>query len=167
VIGVGRAYAVTFQGVTVTAAGGDQDLFSVLPAANKPCILEALYLSNVGVAADAGDAQEELHRIEIIRLPATVTVGTGGSAATPRPLAANDAAAGFTARTNDTGVATTSGTAQWLHSDGWNVRSPYVWMPPPEHRLMVAASEAIVVRLASTLADDIVCNGTCLVREIP
>ncbi len=166
-IGVGRAYAVEAHGTTITSAGGDSDLVYIKPAADKPCIIEAFYLSNVGVAADAGDAQEELHRIEIIRLPSTVTVGSGGSSMTPNPLATNDTAAGFTARTNDTTVATTSGTALWLHSDGWNVRSPYVWMPPPEHRPIVANAQAIVIRLASTLTDDIVCNWTCIVREIP
>lgn len=62
-IGVGRAYAVEFHSTTITTAGGDQDLFYIKPAADKPCIIEAVYLSNVGVAADAGDAQEELHRI--------------------------------------------------------------------------------------------------------
>jgi hypothetical protein len=167
VIGAGRAYAVEFHGVTLTSAGGDQDLVYVKPAADKPIVLEAFYLSNVGVAADAGDAQEELHRIEIIRLPATVTVGSGGNSMTPNALQTNDAAAGFTARINDTTVATTSGTAQWLHSDGWNVRTPYMWMPPPEHRPIVANAQAIVIRLASTLTDDIVCNGTAIVREIP
>lgn len=166
-IGIGRAYAVEFHNVTLTTAGGDQDLFYVKPAADKICVIEAVYLSNVGVAADAGDAQEELHRIEIIRLPATVTAGSVGAAMTPNPLSTNDTAAGFTARINDTTVATTSGTALNLHSDGWNVRIPYVWMPPPEHRLIVANAQAIVVRLASTLTDDIVCNGTCIVRELP
>jgi hypothetical protein len=167
VIGAGRLYAVEFHNTTLTTAGGDQDLFYIKAAADKPCIIEAVYLSNVGVAADAGDAQEELHRIEIIRVPATVTAGSGGGAMTPNPMMTNDAAAGFTARINDTTVATTSGTLLWLHSDGWNVRVPYVYMPPPEHRPAVANAQAIVVRLGSTLTDDIVCNGTCLVREMP
>lgn len=166
-IGSGRSYAVEFHAVALTSAGGDQDLFYVKPAADKVCVIEAVYLSNVGIAADVGDAQEELHRIEIMRLPATVTVGSAGASMTPNPLNTNDTAAGFTARTNDTTVATTSGTALWLHSDGWNTRIPFVWMPPPEHRPIVASAQAIVVRLASTLVDDITCNGTCIVRELP
>jgi hypothetical protein len=163
-IGVGRAYAQPFTAVAITAA---QELFYIKPAADKPCILEAVYLSNVGGAADAADAQEELLRIEIIRLPATVTVGSGGTAPTPSPLATNDAAAGYTARVNDTTVATTSGTALTLHADGWNVRVPYMWMPPPEHRPMVANAQALVVRLNSAPADSITCSGVAIVREIP
>ena len=163
-IGVGRAYAVEFHNVSVSA---QQDFFYVKPAADKICVVEAVYLSNVGGAADAGDAQEELYRIEVIRLPATVTVGSGGNSMTPNPLATNDTAAGFTARINDTTVATTSGTALNLHSDGMNVRVPYVWMPPPEHRLIVANAQAVVVRLVTTPADAVTMSGTCVVRELP
>jgi hypothetical protein len=160
---IGRLYAVTFANVTVSAA---QDLVYIKPAADKPCALEAVYLSNVGVAADAGDAQEELLRVEIIRLPATVTASSGGTAPTPTPVSPNDAAAGFTARVNDTTIATTSGTALTEHADGFNVRVPYVWMPPPEHRLPVANAQAIVVRLNSTPTDALALSGTALVREI-
>jgi hypothetical protein len=163
-IGIGRAYAVEFHAVAVAA---QQDFFYIKPAADKLCVIEACYLSNVGGAADAGDVQEELLRVELIRLPATVTVGSGGGSMTPNPLATNDTAAGFTARINDTTVATTSGTALNLHSDGFNVRIPYVWMPPPEHRLIVANAQAIVARLVSTPADSITMSGTMLVRELP
>lgn len=163
-IGAGRAYAVTFTAVSVSAS---QELFYIKPAADKPCVVEAVYVSNVGGAADAGDTQEELLRIEMLRLPATVTASTGGTAPTPSPMITNDAAAGFTARVNDTGLATTSGTALTLHADGWNVRAGFVWMPPPEHRPIVANAQAIVVRLNSTPADALTVSGTCIVRELP
>lgn len=163
-IGLGRAYTVTFTAVAVTAT---QDLFYVKPAADKPCILEYCSISNVGGTADAGDAQEELLRVEVIRLPATVTVGSGGSAPTPRALAVNDSAAGFTARVNDTTVATTSGTAQTLIADGFNVRAGYIWLPAPEHRIVVANAEAVVVRLNLAPADSLTISGTLVVRELP
>lgn len=166
-IGLGRAYSLVFLNVSVAAV---QDLFYIKPAADKICVIEAVYFSNVGVAADAGDAQEELLRIEINRLPATVTVGSGGSASatgTLNPLGVNDTAAGFTGRTNDTTPATTSGTARTLHADGWNVRIPYVWMPPPEHRPIVANAEAIVVKMNSTPTDGVSTNGVIIVREFP
>lgn len=163
-IGLGRAYAVTFAAVAVTA---QQDLFYIKPAADKIVVFEAVYLGVTGVAADAGDAQEELYDIEMLRLPATVTVGSGGSAPTPNPLGTNDTAASFTARANDTTKATTSGTALGLHSDGWNSRAPYVWLPPPEHRHVVANAQAWVCRLNSTPGDSILVNGTCIVREMP
>ncbi len=163
-IGIGRAYAVEFHNVSVSA---QQDFFYIKPAADKICVIEAVYLSNVGGAADAGDAQEELYRIEMIRLPASVTAGSGGTAPTPNPLATNDAAAGFTSRVNDTTVATTSGTALQLHSDGMNVRVPYVWLTPPEHRHLIANAQAWVCRLVTTPNDAVTMNGTCVVRELP
>lgn len=163
-LGIGRLYTVSFTAVSVSAV---QDLFYVKPAADKVCFLEAVYLSNVGGTADAGDAQEELLRLEIIRLPATVTAGSGGTAPTPRALAVNDAAASFTARVNDTTLATTSGTAQTMHADGFNVRVPYVYLPPPEHRILVANAEALVVRLNLAPADAVNLSGTAYVRELP
>lgn len=166
-IGIGRAYALTFSAVSITA---QQTLFYVKPAADKLVVVEAVYLSNVGIAADAGDAQEELWDIEIVRLPSTVTVGSGGSASatgTLNPLAVNDASAGATCRTNDTTKATTSGTRRIIHSDGWNVRIPYVWMPAPEHRPLVANAEAIAVELDSTPTDAVTCSGACIFRELP
>lgn len=162
--GIGRVYTVAFAAVSIAAV---QDLFYVKPAADKVVVVEAVYLSNVGGAADAGDAQEELLRLELIRLPATVTVGSGGTAPTPQPILDNDSAAGFTARVNDTTVATTSGTAETLHADGLNIRIPYVWMPPPEHRPVIANAQAAVFRLNSAPADAVSVSGTLVVRELP
>lgn len=163
-IGIGRAYSCTTAAVATTTT---VDLGYYKPAADKIIVLEAVYLSNVGGTADAGDAQEELLRLEIIRLPATVTVGSGGSAVTPNPISTNDAAAGFTARGNDTTLATTSGTALTHHADGFNVRVPYVWLPPPEHRIIVANAQAVVVRLNLAPNDSINLSFTAIVRELP
>jgi hypothetical protein len=162
-VGLGRLYTVVFTAVSVTVA---QDLFYLKPAADKPIDLEAVYISNVGGTADAGDAQEELLRLEIIRLPATVTAGSGGTAPTPNPINPNDAAAGFTSRVNDTTVATTSGTALTLHSDGWNVRAGWPFPAVPEHRIPVANAQALVVRLNTAPADAILISGTAYVREL-
>lgn len=163
-IGLGRAYVVEFHGVAATA---QQDFFYIKPAADKIVVIESCYIAASGGTADAGDAQEELLQVEMIYLPATVTVGSGGSSFTPNPTSINDTAAGFTARTNDTTVATTSGTATRRHSDGFNNRLPYIWLPPPEHRMVVANAAAIVFRLTTTPADSITLNGTLLARELP
>lgn len=163
-MGLGRLYVVAFTNVAITA---QQELAYIKPAADKPVFIEEAKFAVVGGAADAGDAQEELFDIEIIRLPATVTVGSGGTAITPTPVMANDAAAGFTARANDTTKATTSGTAAVIDSDGMNSRVPYIYLPAPEHRPIVANAQAIVFRLNTTPADSITCNGKVLARELP
>ena len=163
-IGLGRCYAVTFIAVSVTA---QQDLFYIKPAADKICIIESVYIGASGGAADAGDAQEELFDVELLYLPATVTVGSGGTSVTPSPIAVNDTAAGFTARANDTTKATTSGTIANRHPDGMNTRIPYVYAPPAEHRDIVANAAAIVFRLNTTPADAILLSGDMRVRELP
>lgn len=161
---LGRIYAVTFSNVSVSA---QQDFFYLKPAADKVCIVHSVNLSNVGGAADAGDAQEELWRVEVIYLPATVTVGSGGGAFTPLPLLVNNAAAGATARINDTTPATTSGSSSIRHADGMNIRIPYVYLPAPEQRMVVANAAALVVRLVSTPADAVTMNGTLIFEELP
>lgn len=163
-IGIGRGYIVEFHNVAITA---QQDLFYIKPAADKICIIEQIRLSNIGIAADAGDAQEELFDVEMCYIPATVTASSGGNSFTPQPLAINDSAAGFTARINDTTKATSSGTIVNRDSDGWNTRIPYVWLPAPEHRVLVANAAAITFRLNSTPTDSITCNGSMIVRELP
>jgi hypothetical protein len=162
--GHGRAYVVPFVAVSVTAP---QDFIYIKPAADKICFIEAGYVAASGGAADAGDAQEELLDIELVYLPATVTVGSGGTSVTPAPLSVNDAAAGFTARANDTTKATSSGTAIVRHPDGMNSRIPWVYSPPSEHDDVVANAAAIVLRLNTTPADAILMSGKLVVRELP
>jgi hypothetical protein len=162
-IGIGRLYSVVFTAVSVAT---QQDLFYIKPAADKICIIEAVYIGTSGGAADAGDAQEELFDVELIYLGATVTVGSGGTAPTPSPVAINDAAAGFTARVNDTTKAS-GATTVVRHPDGFNTRIPYVYAPPAEHRELVANAAAVVFRLNTTPADAILLSGDMRVREIP
>lgn len=162
-MGLGRLYVVEFHAVAITA---QQDLFYLKPAADKPIWIEEAHIDVTGGNADAGDAQEELYRIELIKLPATVTVGSGGSSFTPTPVMTNDAAAGFTARTNDTVVATTSGTALNMDSGGMNSRTEYKYLPLPEHRIPFANAQAIVLRLVTTPNDSVLVNGSMLVREL-
>lgn len=163
-MGLGRLYTVAFAAVSVSA---QQTLFYIKPAADKICSIEEFRLGVAGVAADAGDAQEELYDIELLYLPATVTVGSGGSAPTPAPKQVNDTAASFTARVNDTVKATTSGTAALRMIDAMNSRIPYIHLPAPEHRDLVANAAAIIVNLNSTPGDAVLMNGTMLVRELP
>lgn len=159
----GRLYTVVFTAVSIAA---QQEFFYIKPAADKPCVLEGLYIANVGAQAVEGDAKEDFWRVEVVYLPATVTVGSGGTAPTPNPVYPNDAAAGFTARVNDTTKASTSGTALTKHADGLNNRIPYIYLPVPEHRFPVANAAAMVVRLNTTPTNAVTMNGTAYVREL-
>lgn len=159
-----RVYTVIFENVTLTAAGTDQDLFAITPADDKPVKLLGVTLDNVGGILDAGDAQEEFVRLAVIRGHATV--GSGGSAPTPRPLNPNDAAAGFTARVNDTTL-TSAGTPITPVAFGWNVRVPLreFWAEEVQPQAS-QADTTIVVRMLSTLNDDLPASGTLYVAEL-
>ncbi len=159
---MGRIYAVPYQG-TVTSAGGDADLFELIPASNKPIKLRGFRLGNF---SEFGDAAEEAVRVSVIRLPATVT-SSNGSSVTPVPLDSADVAAGFTAEANGATVATTSGSAVIVEELAWNIRmSPMeVWYPDERFCPKAKNAEGLFIRLQSTLADDISFAGVAWVEE--
>jgi hypothetical protein len=149
---MGRIYSVSFSG-TITNAGGDTDLLEIVPADDKPVKLRGFSLAQT---SEVGDTAEEGLRVSIIRLPATLTSGSGGSAATPAPMDSADAAAGCTCEVNNTTVATTSSTAVVLAEYAWNIRiSPMeIWFPDPAFAPKVKGAEGLVVRQQTTAADD-------------
>lgn len=158
---MGRRYTVVFENVSVSVA---QDFFELTPADDKPVRICGLWLDNVGGTADAGDAQEELLRIRIIR--GHTTGGSGGSAPTPTPVSPNDAAAGFSAEANNTTIASV-GTTTELCSFGWNVRVPLrEWFPDEFGPQASQANTTIVVRLGAAPADAVSMSGTLFVEEL-
>jgi len=158
---MGRMYTVEFEGTTVANASGTVDLFEITPADDLPCTVHALFLS---VSSELGDAAEEILRIRVIR--GHVTSGSGGTATTPRPLVFGDSAAGFSAETLNTTIAST-GTVNNLHSDGFNVRSGFPLVLTPEMRWGVTqANTTLVVRLMAAVSDDVTMSGTLYVEEL-
>lgn len=148
-----RRYSVPYSG-TLTAAGTNSDLLSIQPAANKPVRLIGWTL---GQTTEVQDANEENVRITIRRLAATFTVGSGGSAVTPVPFDGDDAAAGLTARCNDTTVATSSGADTVCEELAWNIRNtPWEkqW-PDPAAQWRAINGTGLIVRCETTVADDI------------
>lgn len=160
---MGRIYSVAWQG-TVTNAGGDQDLIEILPADDKPAKLRGFVLGQI---SEVGDGAEEGVRVSVMRLPATVTSGSGGSSPTPVPVDSADSAAGAAVEVNNTTVATTSSTAVTLAEFGWNLRnSPFdFWWPDERFCPKAKQGEALVVRLQTTVADDITGQFTFFLEE--
>lgn len=160
---MGRIYAVPFAGATVTNAGGNNDLWELLPADDKPILLRGF---RVGQISEVADAAEEGVEIQVIRLGSAVT-SSNGSSVTPVPMDSADAAAGFTAETNGTTVATTSGTTTIVESCPWNIRgSPLeVWYPDERFCPKAKQGEGLFIRLITTVADDITFGGVAWVEE--
>lgn len=159
---MGRIYTVVFS-ATVTNAGGDTDWLEILPADDKPVKLRGVMISQT---SEVQDAAEEGLRFSIIRLPATVT-GGNGTATTPQPMDSADAAAGAACETNGTTVATTSGTAVTLVEFGWlNRNTPYeLWFPDDRFAPKVKQGEGLVLRMQTTVADDITAQLTAWIEE--
>jgi hypothetical protein len=160
---MGRIYSVPFAGATVTNAGGNTDLWEFLPADDKPIRLRGFCL---GQTSEVGDAAEEGVEVQVIRMAATVTSSNGG-AVTPVPVDSADAAAGFTAETNGTTVATTSGATTIVASFMVNLRgSPFdYWFPDERFAPKAKQGEGLFLRLITTVADDITFGGTAWVEE--
>lgn len=163
---MGRIYRVPFTG-TLTNAGGDSDLVSLLPADDKPIRLVGWLL---GQTSELGDSAEESLRLTLRHMTATVTIGTGGSAVTPvanRAGVLDYVAAAFTARANDTTVATSSGNNVIQEELAWNIRSsPWERWIPEELRPFAAQGEVLIVRMEDTPIDDITAAYTFFVEEL-
>jgi hypothetical protein len=144
-----RIYTVSADNITYTAAGTDTDLFSIDPAADKPTAIKSLVIKPT---SELQEAQEEWVRLKIIR--GHTTVGSGGAAATARPLDPGDTAYSGSCRVNDTTIAS-AGTGVDLWSDAFQVRVGYELFRAPEDWFWTTGANFIVVRLMSTVADDI------------
>lgn len=149
---------------TVTNSGGNADLWEILPADDLPCKIRGIRL---GQTTEVGDTAEEGLRISIIRMTATVTGGSGGSAGAPENVAKSGQTPGFSSETNNATVATTSGDTEIVEELSWNVRnSPFeIWYPDPAFAPKAIQGQALLVRLQTTPADDFTFAGTLWVEE--
>ncbi|KKN23175.1 hypothetical protein LCGC14_0907620 [marine sediment metagenome] len=160
---MGRIYMVPFT-ATVTAAGGDTDLWELTAADDKPILLRGFSLGQI---SEVKDAEEEGLRITVKRLLATFTSGSGGVAGVPESPDSAQAAQGFASETNNATVATTSGATDILDEVGWNNRNtPFErWYPDREFCPKVKQGEGLVIRLETTLADDMTFVGNAWIEE--
>lgn len=157
-----RIYTVPWTG-TVTNSGGNADLWIFEPADDKPIKLRGLIFGQI---SEVGDTAEEGLQLSIVHMTATVTNGNGTST-TPVKMDSADSAAGFTSEVNGATVATTSGTTTIMDYFGWNIRnSPYErWWPDGEFAPKAKQGEAIIIRLDTTVADDLTFAGTAYIEE--
>lgn len=136
-----RLYAITVAAVSVSAA---QDLFSLQAADDHP-----IEIVGIDLGQTSSTTQENIG-VSIIR--GHTSVGSGGTSATPVPADPGDAAASFTARINDTTVAS-AGSAVTLLTSAWNLLAGYAqWWHDPETRPQAGQASLLVVRLTAPAA---------------
>ncbi len=136
---MGRVYAVTFDGATITAADTDVDWFEITPADDKPVKILGLAIAQT---SDVGDAAEEILIYKIIRGHATT--GSGGVVPTIVPMKPGDSAAGFTAEGNNDAIAS-AGTPVDGPTGGWNIRIPMEQLWTPETGFECQQTQTLIV----------------------
>lgn len=151
-----RRYNVSFEKVSVSAV---QDLITIQGASGKMCRILEVSVWDVDTTAPT-NTQLAL-RCSI--LTATVTV-TGGTSVTPRPLDVGDAAASFTAKSNNTTQATTTGAKTTVREAGANVYQgdQYQFLAPP----LIGPSESFVYEIITAPAAALTLSGNIVVEEL-
>jgi hypothetical protein len=153
----GRTYNIIFRGVSITAA---QDLCTALAGANMAIEIVSITLGQISLTT------VESLPISIKRLTATVTNGSGGGSFTPSLDTDSDAAATFTARINDTTIATTSGSTAYVHVDVFNEVNGYQWIFPERARPSCKPTEALIFSLDGAPGAARTMSGSMKVREL-
>lgn len=153
-----RVYTVEFDNQPETLA---IDWFELTPADDKPIkILSGV----INQSTELGDSQEEQMRLRIIR--GHTSSGSGGDATTPIPVDPDDPAAGFTCETNNTTIAS-GGTPVNVHSEAWNNRSGFIFVPIPDAKIKCTQAQTLlVVRLLNAPLDSVSWTGTLYVIEL-
>lgn len=161
---MGRMWSIPWT-ATVTAAGTDTDLWELTPADDVPVLIRMIRLGQI---TEVKDAEEEGLRISVKRLLATVTSGSGGSAGAPEDLLKANQSPSFSSETNNATVATTSGTTEVLDEIGWiNRQTPLeIWYPDERFTPRAQQGEVLVVRMETTLNDDMTFVGSVIVEEL-
>lgn len=156
---MGRIYDCNFENITVSAA---QDLISITGGTGKVCRIKSV---RVG-ATNTSIPTAQMIQLRCRNLPATVTVGSGGAAVTPRPRDIGDAAATVTSRRNDTTGATTNGTATIHYEDGVHLYAGLNYAFPPGQEPTINPTGAFVFELLSTVSGTVAMSGGVTVEEI-
>lgn len=155
---MGILYAAIFSGVAVTA---QQDFFETTGPSDGIIIIHSIELAQT---TELGDAAEE--QLSILLKRGATTSGTGGTQTiSEAALETGSPVYGGVTDINNTTKAS-AGTIVTLGAYVWNVRSPFLWMPPPEHRFILAPSTRFTVELATTPVDSITMNGTMIIEAI-
>lgn len=140
-----RKYTVNLSNAAVTQASN----IAQIPVSASQVI--RILSAHVGQSSDAGDANAAMLRLVIHRVTGSVTNGTGGAAATPRPHDTALGAFSGAVRMGDvTTLPTTAGTAVILLEETWNVQAGHYYTPTPEELFEFAPGETIWISIADS-----------------
>jgi len=142
---MGRSFTVNIEAEAVSAA---IDLYQI-EALTTPITVLGLV---IGQSSDVGDAAAEALDLKIRRITDDVT----------NVEAENNLDTGSSALTADIEITDTTQLttgAATVHADVWYIQMPYIWIPPPEMRIVIPVNDAITVTLSAP-ADAITLSST-------
>lgn len=139
--------------LTPAAVTTATDIFHITVAAENPVTLAAITLYQTNLL---GDAAERILSMALIR---GVTGGSGGTALTEVNYGDGGGSAVTAAVLGINTTPSTGGTV--IEHMGWNVRVDKLWLPPPELRPSVdATQDPLVLRLLAAPAVSTTIGGT-------
>lgn len=153
----GRMYSITISGVASPAAAFD--FVEISPATNKPIRIRRIRIAQTSEPS----TEEEQLALTVIR--GHTTSGSGGDT-TPDggPLSSSDTAAGYTAESMNTTIAS-AGTPVNLVEDGWNTRAGCDIAFAPEEAPECINGVLLVIRSGAP-SDAVTIRGTVWVEEL-
>jgi hypothetical protein len=153
----GRLYSINFDQVAVSAS---QDLINITATANMAFKIHRIEGGQRTLSS------WEAKPLRLIRFPATVTAGSGGSAVTPAKLNNGDAAATITARANDTTPMTTSGSSTILMARDFEFLNGFLVVYTPDERPVIAPSQGVALNLPVAPSASMTASFTIICEEL-
>src|SRR5665213_3432775 len=153
----GRMYSAFFDQVAVSAT---QDLLNLTATSGMAFKIHRIEGGQRTLSA------WEAKPIRLIRFPATVTAGSGGSAVTISKLNDGDASPTVTARANDTTPMTTSGTSAILLARDFEFLNGFLVVFTPDERPVIAPSQGVALNLPVAPSGSMTCSFSVLFEEL-
>jgi len=141
-----RVYTLSFTEVAITV---EQDLFEIEALVTPVTVLGVV----LGQTSDVGDAVAENLSILFRRF----TDALANVTAEVQLDLADSALSADLAVNVTTELVTGTST---IHADVWNIALPFIWLPPPEMRIIIPVDDGLAINLNKAPADSLTCSGT-------
>lgn len=153
-----RVYYVEVTNTSMTTSV--LDVIGILATANMAFKVRRIYGGQTTLTAT------ESKPLILKRMPATATVGSGGSAVTIRKQNFGDSAPIVTARSFDTTAMTTGGTAEILMSRNWELLNGFDQLWTPGSEPIIAPSQGMALSLPAVLSGTTIASFTVEIEEL-
>lgn len=148
---LGRMYSAIIEDAAIAVA---TDLFQI----EGVTVIPILHMISISQNLDFGDAAAEMVTIKIRRATDALTTSATKNKLDPGSVAAVADVAVNQSTQLTTGAAT-------IYAENWNIALPFIWMPPPEQRIVVPTADIVVVTM-EVPDDSLTISATMIWEEI-